>query len=46
MQATMSKSKGGLGMNSVTYSTLANVPKAKRMKIVQESKALLGAAKK
>lgn len=46
MQATTSKSKGGLGMNSVTYSTLANVPKAKRMKIVQESKALLGAAKK
>ena len=39
-----SKSKGG--MNSITYSTLANVPRAKRLKIVSESKNLIGASKK
>lgn len=30
----------------VTFSTLANVPKAKRMKILSESKAMIGGAKK
>lgn len=46
LQVATSKSKAGRDMNSVTYSTLANVPKAKRLKIVSESKALLGCSRK
>jgi hypothetical protein len=46
MHLAMNASKSKGGMNSITYSTLANVPKAKRLKIVSESKALLGSSKK
>ncbi len=40
------RNSGGASGGGITYSTLANVPKAKRVKLVQESKPMLGGAKK
>ena len=40
-QAHGSNPSGG-----ITYSTLANIPKAKRLKIINEAKPMLGAARR